>query len=1132
MEELRIATFNASLNRLSEGQLIEDLSTPDNAQAQAVASIVQTVRPDIILINEFDFDADGEAADLFRDNYLEVSQEGRVPIDYPYVYLAPSNTGIASGFDLDNNGEIVTNPGEPGYGNDAFGFGEFPGQFAMVVYSMHPILEDAARTFQNFLWQDMPGALLPDDPATPEPADFYSPEELEVFRLSSKSHWDVPVEVDGEIVHILAAHPTPPVFDGEEDRNGLRNHDEIRLLADYVTPGEGGYIYDDKGDFGGLGAGERFVILGDMNADPFDGDSVEAAVQQLLGNPAIDVSISPVSEGGIEQSALQGLANDDHLGNPALDTADFNPAGPGNLRADYALPSNAGFELLDAGVFWPTEDDPDFDLVGTFPFPSSDHRLTYIDVETTSAEGVNDRTNVEGIEFLGAVTFETGFVFDGTEVGGLSALAYDEADGVYYALSDDRGSDASQPRFYELTIDLGDGALDEGDVVFTDVTTLTDGNGQPFEPGVLDAEGLAFSSRNFLYLSSEGDASQLFPPTVGAFSLEGEHFGQLDAPGKFDPSADGMSGIRNNLAFESLTLTPNEDDLITATENALLQDGPAASLDGESPSRVLVFDAETGLSIHEYIYEVEAIPNAAIPLDAFADNGLVELLALDNAGSFLALERSFAIGFGNTIRLFEASTQGATDVSGFDGILDPATGEPFDIDATVKKDLLLDFADLGLELDNYEALAFGPELADGRQSLIVASDNNFSDAQATKFLAFALDLGTIPAVEPVLETPDEVRFGGPELLDPTQERDPDDPAIWIDPDDAAHSTVISTNKNTGFRVYDLEGNELQSESPEDIRFNNVDLVYGFELGEEMVDLAVFSDRANDTLAIYTIDPASRLLSDVTSHDLAGPAFSVFGVDDGEQTAYALTTWTDPETHLTYAFTSQADGAQVAQLELMDSGDGTVGAEIVRVIDLPVPTGDPEDSQSEGLVVDRETGDLYVALENEVGILKFDADPEASSDFKLAASIDEPFLTADIEGLTIYYAADGAGYLIASSQGDNSYAVFDRAGDNDYLGSFVIGPGGDIDGAQETDGIDVTNLALNDTFEEGLFIVQDGSNESQTVFQDPEDGEIQNFNANFKLVPWSEISAAFVPNLLIDTESFNPREIAALDDFAG
>ncbi|NEP86734.1 MAG: S8 family serine peptidase [Okeania sp. SIO2C2] len=252
---IRFATFNASLNRNEEGQLITDLSTEQNEQGKTVAEIIQRVNPDVLLVNEFDFDSDGTAAQLFRDNYLEVSQNGVNPVEYPFVYFAPSNTGISSGFDLDNNEEIVTTPGESGYGNDAFGFGNFPGQFGMVLYSKYPIIEEEVRTFQNFLWKDMPGALLPDNLDTPEPHDWYSEEELEVFRLSSKSHWDVPINVNGEIVHVLVSHPTPPVFDGEEDRNGRRNHDEIRFWGDYITPGEGDYIYDDAGNFGGLNPG-------------------------------------------------------------------------------------------------------------------------------------------------------------------------------------------------------------------------------------------------------------------------------------------------------------------------------------------------------------------------------------------------------------------------------------------------------------------------------------------------------------------------------------------------------------------------------------------------------------------------------------------------------------------------------------------------------------------------------------------------------------------------------------------------------------------------------------------------------------------------------------------------------------
>jgi hypothetical protein len=372
----RFATFNASLNRSFAGQLISDLSTPDNAQAATVAEIIQRVRPDVLLINEFDFDANGTAAALFQANYLSVPHNGAAAIQYPFRYVAPSNTGIPSGHDLNNDGSV----GGP---DDAFGFGFFPGQFGMAVYSMHPIVEHEIRTFQLFVWADMPGALLPDDPATPVPGDWFSPTELEDVRLSSKSHWDLPIDIDGRIVHFLVSHPTPPVFDGPEDRNGRRNHDEIRFWADYVTPGPASaYIYDDAGDRGGLAPGARFVIAGDQNADPLDGDSVAGAAQQLLEHPRVNASVVPSSDGGADAAARQGGINAQHEGDPRFDTADFAdalPNGPGNLRVDYVLPSRP-LRILDAAVFWPQADDELFRLVGDFPFPSSDHRLVWIDV--------------------------------------------------------------------------------------------------------------------------------------------------------------------------------------------------------------------------------------------------------------------------------------------------------------------------------------------------------------------------------------------------------------------------------------------------------------------------------------------------------------------------------------------------------------------------------------------------------------------------------------------------------------------------------------------------------------------------------------------------------------------------------
>jgi hypothetical protein len=379
-ETVRFATFNASLNRNFEGQLVSDLSTPDNQQARTVAEIIQRTRPDVLLINEFDFVENGVAAELFQDNYLSVGQMGADPIEYPYYFVAPSNTGIPSGFDLNNNGVI----GGP---DDAFGFGFFPGQFGMAVFSMYPIDYDSIRTFQLFLWRDMPNALLPDDPATPEPADWYSEEELEVFRLSSKSHWDVPIEIGARQVHFLVSHPTPPVFDGPEDRNGTRNHDEIRFWADYITPGPtSAYIYDDEGSFGGLKPGQMFVIAGDQNSDPLDGDSIPGSIQQLTEHPLVNVKVTPDSEGAVEASALQGGANLTHQGDPRFDTADFSDTAPGNLRADYVLPRK-NLQIRDAAVFWPTQDDPLFRLTGVFPFPSSDHRLVWIDVVVPGSAG-------------------------------------------------------------------------------------------------------------------------------------------------------------------------------------------------------------------------------------------------------------------------------------------------------------------------------------------------------------------------------------------------------------------------------------------------------------------------------------------------------------------------------------------------------------------------------------------------------------------------------------------------------------------------------------------------------------------------------------------------------------------------
>ena len=395
--DIRFATFNASLNRPAAGLLTAQLAAPNvddqfRRQAKNVAEVVQRIHPDVLLVNEFDPLQDGDASvspgaeNLFRTNFLEVSQNGAAPITYPYVFIAPSNTGVASGKDLNNNGAAVTTPGTAGYGDDAFGFGAFPGQFGMVVYSKHPILYDEVRTFRLFKWKDMPGNLIP----TP----FYAPDEVEILRLSSKSHWDVPVRIGGKTVHFLVSHPTPPVFDGAEDRNGRRNFDEIRFWADYITPGKSDYIYDDQGQHGGLKPGELFVIAGDQNSDPLDGDSIPGAIQQLTEHPLVNTKLTPSSAGAVEATALQAGANLTHRSDPRFDTADFADTAPGNLHADYVLPRKT-LQLVNAGVFWPLQSDPLFRLTGVFNFaewglvggfPTSDHRSVWIDVTIPSVD--------------------------------------------------------------------------------------------------------------------------------------------------------------------------------------------------------------------------------------------------------------------------------------------------------------------------------------------------------------------------------------------------------------------------------------------------------------------------------------------------------------------------------------------------------------------------------------------------------------------------------------------------------------------------------------------------------------------------------------------------------------------------
>lgn len=343
------------------------------------------------------------------------------------------------------------------------------------------------------------------------------------------------------------------------------------------------------------------------------------------------------------------------------------------------------------------------------------------------------RITVTGIESLGIVTFPTGYRFAGTEVGGLSGIAYDAYRDVYYVISD-----ADAPRFYTVDIDVSDGTLDPGDVVFQDVTFLRNHTNTLYTGDTVDAESMVVVQPGTFYISAEGQLEEepFAPPFVDRFNPTGKQTRALPIDEKFLPG--GSNSVRENLAFESLTVDPAGEFLYTAIENALEADGPVATVDVGSPARVVQFSLAPAGAGAEYVYPVGPIPFPPNPPGAFADNGLVELQALDDEGSFIAMERSFAVGVGNTVRLFETTTTGATDVSSRDHLGMPGSYEPMD------KRLLADFeVDLGVDPDNLEALRFGPTLPDGRQLLIVVSDNNFNPGQITQFVALAVALAPV-----------------------------------------------------------------------------------------------------------------------------------------------------------------------------------------------------------------------------------------------------------------------------------------------------------------------------------------------------------------------------------------------------
>lgn len=375
---IRVATYNVAMYREATGQLAGDLSG-DDAQAKKIAEVIQRVRPDVLLLCEIDDDPKGEAVRLFAERYVAVGQAGLPAIDFPHRFTAPVNTGVPSGMDLNGDGDAD----DP---DDAWGYGRYPGQYGMAVLSQLPIDHEASRTFQRLRWSRLPGARRPIAPTTGDP--YYADEVWNALRLPSKSLFHVVVRTpDDPPLHLIASHPTPPVFDGPEDRNGCRNADEVRLLREYVSGNLAAYFVDDSGRGGALDADAAFVILGDLNADPVDGSGRREAIRRLLANERLASDPAPKSVGAVAAVERWAELNGELQGEAARHTGNFGPDGHANLRIDYALPS-ANLQVRRSGVYWPAPGEP-----GAEAAAASDHRLVWVDV---SFDGRSPRRPVSG----------------------------------------------------------------------------------------------------------------------------------------------------------------------------------------------------------------------------------------------------------------------------------------------------------------------------------------------------------------------------------------------------------------------------------------------------------------------------------------------------------------------------------------------------------------------------------------------------------------------------------------------------------------------------------------------------------------------------------------------------------------
>lgn len=368
--------------------------------------------------------------------------------------------------------------------------------------------------------------------------------------------------------------------------------------------------------------------------------------------------------------------------------------------------------------------------------------------------GLGAEPPIGSLELLGTARLPFGTAFEGTLVGGLSGLTYDPELGLYYALSDDPSRRAPS-RFYTLRIDLAERALDPHSsspkstsptsapavaklvVEIEGVTLLRGRDGETFGERIIDGEGIALTPQRTLLISSEGNINRGTSPSIREFRLDGRELHEYHLPNRWLPRKDEPHGVRHNQAFEAMTIFPGGQSFVTATENALLQDGPETDVGQDSRVRISRLDRRSGKLEAEHVYVVEPVVAAPVTADAFRTNGLVELIALTET-ELLALERSFSLGVGNSIRLYLISTANADDVSRLSSLAGRANPRP------VAKRLLIDFANLDISPDNVEGMALGPRLEDGRRVLALVSDDNFSPLQTTQIFAFAVATGETP----------------------------------------------------------------------------------------------------------------------------------------------------------------------------------------------------------------------------------------------------------------------------------------------------------------------------------------------------------------------------------------------------